>query len=123
MVTDAASRFEPIPLTINVVEDRDSLLVELVGELDIATVKSLQHLLSDDLERFTKRQVAFDLCGLSLIDSRGIALLSAVCEQVRDAGGSFSVKSEGWVRNVLQVAGILDLINLEERLARPDRPR
>jgi anti-anti-sigma factor len=120
MVTDAASRFEPIPLTINLVESQGSLLIELVGELDIATVKSLRHLLSQDLERFAERQVVFDLCGLSLIDSRGIALLSVVCEQVRDAGGSFSVKSQGWVRNVLQVAGMFDLMNLEEGPARTD---
>ena len=120
MVSDAALEFEPVPLTINVSEEQDFLVVELVGELDIATAKSLQSLLSEDIERFTKRRVEFDLCGLSLIDSRGIALLSSVSEKVRGDGGTFCVRSEGWVRTVLEMVGVLESLSLEEGLASAD---
>ena len=90
------------------------------GELDIGTAGSLQTFLSGDLDRFSSGRVLFDLSGLSLIDSRGIAFLSSVCQRVRGAGGSVSVKSEGWVRSVLQVAGVLDSLRLEEGLTDAD---
>ncbi len=120
MVTNAAPQFEPIPLEIDISDDEGCLRVELFGELDIGTAESLQTFLSGDLERFSSGRVLFDLCGLSLIDSRGIAFLSSVCQRVRGAGGSVSVKSKGWVRNVLRLAGVLDSLRLEEGLTDED---
>ncbi len=120
MVTETAPQFEPIPLEINISEDQDSLRVELIGELDIGTAESLQTFLSDDLDRFSVGRVLFDLRGLNLIDSRGIAFISSVCQRVGGAGGSVSVRSEGWVRRVLQLAGVLDSLRLEEGLTDAD---
>ncbi len=117
MTTESAPNIDPVPLKINIADGEGSLVVELIGELDIGTAGSLQDLLSEELDRAAQGTVRFDLSGLGLIDSRGIAVLSSLCARVRAAGGSFSVIAEGWIRSVLEMAGVLEALSLQEGLA------
>jgi anti-sigma B factor antagonist len=83
-------------------------LVELAGELDLATAPQLRECLVLP-EVFDAPAVRVDLTNVTFFGSTGIGLLVAACKRARAAGASFSVTGgRGIARQVIEVSGLVD---------------
>jgi anti-sigma B factor antagonist len=88
-------------------------LVELAGELDLATAPQLRECLAQP-EILDSPAVRVDLTDVAFLGSTGIGLLVTVCKRVRSTGGAFSVRcGDGMALQVLEIAGLIDFLEVE----------
>lgn len=92
------------------VERRDAAdgatVLACFGELDLATLPALV----DQSRRAeaNRREIILDLRGLDFIDSRGVAMILALDQRVREAGGRLTiVRGPETVNRVFEITGLL----------------
>lgn len=78
------------PFRCDLVPERESVRVQPVGELDMATVPELRRTL-DDLLDTGFRDLVLDLARVRFMDSTGLRLLVAARSDVHGAGGRLTV--------------------------------
>jgi anti-sigma B factor antagonist len=101
-------------LKVTVREIGTQTVVELEGELDVATAPILRDALVL-LELDDGIDLAIDLRGLSFLGSTGIGLLVTACKRVRASGGTFSVWCDhGLGRRTLEISGLVDYLELHD---------
>jgi len=113
--------FSPEPFACQVRHGRASAVVEVTGELDMATVEEVRAAL-DSMIR-TKRSITLDLRGLEFIDSSGLHLIAEVDAMARRDGFNFTVvKGPERVQRIFRISGVEDhlvFIDAPEDLAPP----
>lgn len=81
-------------------------VVIVSGELDLATAPRLQDALVGLIVRGV-RAVTVDMAGLGFIDSTGLSVLIKAMTQLRDQGGSLTLRSPTTAaQRVLEVTGL-----------------
>ena len=103
-------------LAISCTDDQDPARLSLDGELDISTVA----LLEGELHRLAAdgcNRVVIDMTSLSFLDSTGIHLLSCAHTRStrRDATLQIRPPADGPARRVLEVSGLLRILNTDEQ--------
>lgn len=111
MATQADAYRDDLKVTVR--ETPAQTLVELSGELDLATAESLREaLLVLELDGIN---LAIDLRDLSFLGSSGIGVLVAACKRVRAAGGVFSVWcGQNMIRRTLEISGLVDYLEIDD---------
>jgi|1186.fasta_scaffold90032_1 anti-sigma B factor antagonist len=98
------------PFTVEVVPDRDRVVVEPHGELDLATTGELRDHI-DDLVSQGFGTILLDLRRLEFMDSAGLRL---VIEQTTRGDATVTVvDGAGPVRRLLELTGVRDELPLE----------
>ena len=89
-------------------------VVELAGELDLATAAILNEaLLLLELDGGIGLEI--DLRGLTFLGSTGIGVLVVACKRLRASGGRFSVSCDhGFIRRTLEIAGLVDYLDVHD---------
>jgi anti-anti-sigma factor len=83
------------------------LVVQICGELDIATAPELREQLLAILNRQTTSRLILDLSKLEFMDSSGVAVLIDTDRRARLLGGSVAlVAPQRSVSRVLQICGV-----------------
>jgi anti-sigma B factor antagonist len=108
--------FRPEPFRCDVKQRRASALVELTGELDLATVGAVHDALQSLME--SKRSITLDLRGLTFIDSTGLRLILEIDALARQDGFNFAV-----VRGPQTVQRIFAITGVEEHSVFVDAPQ
>lgn len=81
-------------------------MVEVIGELDMATAPQLRDGLQRPLDDGA-RNVVVDLAGVAFMDSTALGTLVAVFKTVRDGGGRLCLAAaQAPVRNVLALTSV-----------------
>ena len=94
------SRTHRVPLTVRVTEQARACIVEVGGELDLATVATLE----DELRPLAGRRVVLDFRSLDFMDSSGISLLLRLS---RANPGSITIeRTSPAVERLLRVVGL-----------------
>ena len=84
------------------------MILELAGELDMASAEALQQAI-DGEQLSTAKIVVLDLQGLQFIDSTGLRVILAALERCRGRGQAFAVTpGSQQVRRLLSVTGVAD---------------
>jgi anti-sigma B factor antagonist len=94
--------------------DRDGgrATVLLRGEVDVLTVDQVRGALAEALQT-GPREIVVDLTELVFIDSTGLGALISGFQRARDAGIRFRLaKASPGVRQVLQLSGLLEVVEL-----------
>ncbi len=114
VATQVDSLPSPGDLKVTVREMPGQTVVELSGELDLATVATLREaLVVLDLDSGLHMEV--DLSSLSFLGSTGVSLIVMACKRVRASGGTFSTTcGHNLARRVLEVSGLLDFLELHD---------
>ena len=105
--------FEPPPFAIDVAEQGERTLLNLSGELDLATVGELEAALTSRLE--AGESVVVDLRGLAFMDSSGVRALVAAHQSAQDGAGSLVIvrAPRGTeVDRVIDVSGIATALGM-----------
>ncbi len=104
---DGASRFQ-----LDVLPDRERVIVVPAGEIDLATAPRMEGAVADLLERGF-RQVVVDLRQVDFMDSQGIRALVNANDRARDEDAMLSlILGKGVSRSVLELCGVLPHFNV-----------
>ena len=88
----------------------DTTVVDLSGELDIATVPGLRTVATEELERNGCDSLVFDLSELSFLDSTGIGCWVEIRSSATERGKQMTIRNvPPAVRRVLEIGGLLAL--------------
>src|SRR5829696_7557529 len=113
--------FDPEPFRCEVKRGRASAVVEIAGELDLATVDKLGNALHSLAG--TKRAVTLDLRELRFIDSSGLRLILQIDAMARQDGFNFAlVRGPETVQRIFAITGMEDhlvFVDAPEDLAPP----
>lgn len=109
MLTSAENIYErvPEPFHCQVKRGRTSAVVEVTGELDLATVEAVRHALQSVIQE--KRWVTLDLRGLKFMDGAGLNAILEVDAMARQDGFNFAVvKPPETVQLIFRISGVED---------------
>lgn len=91
-------------------------MVRAEGEVDIASVEALEEEIQRVVEEGSKR-VAVELSPVTFMDSTGLRALIASHHQLTERGGEIAVVvSDGPVRRLLEVSGLIGSLPVYRRL-------
>jgi anti-anti-sigma factor len=98
-------------------------VLELSGELDLTTSRSVLELVSSLLQEQGRMEIQIDLRHLGFIDSAGLRALLRSSQLCREAGRGFAVVAphEGPSRTLFEIARVTDQLSLQEDLPPFDR--
>ncbi|WP_426511231.1 STAS domain-containing protein [Dactylosporangium sp. McL0621] len=92
-----------------------TVVVEVLGPLEAATVSALRSVVLDTVETYRPRLLAIDLRRVPFMDSIGIGALVAASNKVREVGGDIEVRSPSpFVHRLLQITGLTELFGLPD---------
>ncbi len=93
--------------------DDGVILVSPKGEMDVSNASELREGLARP-DVLSAQEVRVDLSQVSFLDSCNIGVLVSACKRIRAASGTFSMRcGEGTVRQVLEVAGLIDYFEMQ----------
>jgi anti-anti-sigma factor len=102
------------PFRCEVVPERESVRVQPVGELDMATVPKLRQALEELVDAGFRRLV-LDLARVRFMDSTGLRLLIAARSDVHAGGGRLTfLPGPPQVQRIFDVTGLGDLFFADE---------
>ena len=91
---------------------QDTLVVRPSGEMDLGVADYFRSALEEALDREQVQNLVFNLAGVSFIDSSGLGvLLGRYKRVVRNGGKVFIVSPQPQVRRVLDLSGLLRIMN------------
>jgi anti-anti-sigma factor len=91
-------------LTLSLSYDESVFLIELYGELDLASAPELEQVI-ERAEDTDAAEILIDLSGLKFIDSTGISLLTTASARSSD-GRLKLLRATGQVERVLKLCGL-----------------
>lgn len=90
---------------------RDTLMVRIKGELDLAVAEELRALIDNRLKKDKPQTLILDLDGVSFIDSSGLGVIIGRYKKVQGMGGKmYIVRARPTVSRILEFSGIKKLI-------------
>lgn len=97
---------------LEIIPDRDRVIVAPAGEIDLATAPRLQEGIEELLDRgFT--QVVVDLHRVEFMDSQGVRVLVLVHRRAEEVGATVTVVlGHTLARTALELSGVLDHLNV-----------
>jgi anti-sigma B factor antagonist len=114
-----ATRSDGLPITVAVHWPRPHVcLVQLVGELDVATVPLLAGLLREHT-RPGPAHLVLDLAGVRFLASAGVGLILSAMRNDEDIRGRLhllGVRGNHMVTRVLDLTGLLPLLDIHDNL-------
>ena len=102
----------PPPFTAEIVNAANPVVIRASGELDIATVGSLQTCLESAASNGGPVEV--DMTEVTFMDSSGLRALIIEREAADGAGRGFVVVPSEAVRRLITIAGLSDFIEMRE---------
>jgi anti-sigma B factor antagonist len=94
--------------------DGQAVILAVAGDVDLATVMSLEERAAAALER-AAQEFVLELSGVEFCDSTGIAGLLRVRNATVAAGRDFRIEGVGsGVRRVLATVGLIEALNVAE---------
>lgn len=105
------------PLRTEAREEGGWSVLELVGQLDVATAPGFRQTLQE-AQYGRGRRIVLDLSGLEFIDSFGLGVVVGGLKRARAHGGELVVAAgDGRVRHVFEVTGLDAVVRITDRVA------
>ncbi len=95
-------------MNIKVTEEKDVVVLEIEGEVDLYNAPELREILKGFMDK-DKLDILIDLNKVDYIDSSGIGVLISLATDLKDMHGSLVLKSPS--PNVLRVFELTQLVN------------
>ncbi|MDQ3403307.1 MAG: STAS domain-containing protein [Actinomycetota bacterium] len=94
-------------------EGTDSVVISVVGEVDLATAPRLERSLDEALGRSGVTEVKVDLSQVEFMDSAGLRVLVAALRKAKDNGQSLILhRPHDRVRRIIEITGLSDVFGL-----------
>ncbi|NLJ76050.1 MAG: anti-sigma F factor antagonist [Peptococcaceae bacterium] len=91
---------------------KDTLFVRPNGELDLGVADQLRRTLDETIEKGRAKNLVINLAKVSFVDSSGLGVLLGRYNRISKNGGQvFIVSPQPQVRKVLDLSGLLRIMN------------
>ena len=99
-------------MLLDVEMKKDTLFVRPNGELDLGVADRFRKTLDETIEKGKAKNLVFNLTRVSFVDSSGLGVLLGRYKRVsRNGGKVFIVSPQPQVRKVLDLSGLLRIMN------------
>ena len=99
-----------VSFSVSVNRDDDTTMLNLSGELDIATVPELRLVATSELDRAECRRIVLDLSELSFLDSTGIGCWVDLRAHALAQSKQLSIRSVPLtVQRILEIGGLYEM--------------
>ena len=100
-------------MEITVNEQPDKVMITVVGDIEMMTIKELKTKLMD-AGNSTDKDIELDLSGVDYIDSSGVGVLISLVKLQKKKGKEINISAiSDKVLNVLKLSSLADIFNLE----------
>jgi len=107
---------------MNAVMNDARATVTMHGELDLATAPDVEERATLLLRRQPIDRLTFDMAGVPIVDSAGLAALVRISQRAHAVGCTLElINVSPFVRRVLDVTGLADVLNVRDDV--PPRSR
>ncbi len=87
------------------------LIFKINEEIDECEVQKIRRKLDNEIERYMPKEVIFDFCNVSFMDSAGIGLLIGRYKLVNMLGGKVKIANiNKSIKKIFEMSGILRII-------------
>ena len=113
MGVDESIPTDPPDLSVAMVREGPRTVVSVAGDLDIASVASVRHLL-DRAVATGADPLVLDLCDVTFMDSTGVVMIVQAQKRAASSGARFLLRGvTAQPRRVLQIVGVADTLTVE----------
>ncbi len=92
--------------------EKNTLVVKLAGEFDLAVADKLRTDLDNALDNNEIRHIVLNLTNVTYIDSSGLGVILGRYKRLAQHGGKMAfVKPQPQVKRILEISGLLNIIN------------
>jgi len=97
--------------------EQNALIVKVSGELDLVIAEQFKALIEKELEQLKINSLILDLEEVSFIDSSGLGAILGRYKVLSEKKGKMAlINPQPTVRRILELSGILRIINIYEDL-------
>lgn len=102
------------PLRLEFLREQGTVVVRVVGEVDLASAPVLREALNELIEAQGNLAVQLDFADLTFLDSTGIGVLVRALRSIRQKGGDLTLTNcrPSTVR-ILEIAGLREIFGLQ----------
>jgi anti-anti-sigma factor len=102
-------------LAVRVERQDGRAVLQISGELDLATVAVLQDAVADELRAGQPGEIVLDLSGLTFLDSSGLGALLQIRSDTMAAGGALTMAAVApGAARVIEIAGLSATFGLSD---------
>ena len=96
-------------------KEEKTLIFKLNEDIDEYCVQKIRRKLDNEIERYMPKEIIFDFCNVSFMDSAGIGMLIGRYKVIKMLGGTLEIKNcNKQVYKVFELSGILKIIPIIE---------
>ena len=101
---------------------KNALIVHLIGEIDQYAAAELKESIDVEIENSPKKNLIFDLSGVTLMDSSGIGLIVGRYKLISSLGGKVILcNASETVSKMIKLSGIQKVITLTKTQSEAER--
>ena len=90
------------------------LIFKINEEIDECEVQKIRRKLDNEIERYMPKEVIFDFCNVSFMDSAGIGLIIGRYKLINMLGGELKIANVNLqIQKIFEMSGILKLIPID----------
>ena len=92
------------------------LIFKINEEIDECEVQKIRRKLDNEIERYMPKEVIFDFCNVSFMDSAGIGLIIGRYKLINMIGGELKIANVNTqIQKIFEMSGLLRLIPVEQK--------
>ena len=101
--------------TIFCVENQDTLIVELIGEIDHHCAEKLRHDIDEQIRYWEAKNLILDFRQVEFMDSSGIGVVLGRYKKIHGDGGRVTIRNASrLVKQILDMSGVFSLMHYED---------
>lgn len=102
-------------MNVEISQLRDTLIVRVHGEMDLAMADQLRNEIDRQLDELPARNLIFELANVSFMDSSGLGVLLGRYKRISAGGGKIVLtRPQPQVRRIIDLAGISRIMGVFE---------
>lgn len=94
------------------IENEKILIVEITEEIDHHIVDKIRRSVDNEITRYMPRKTILDFSRVTFMDSAGIGMIIGRYKMMKMLGGSLEIKMLMIVQKILEMSGIMKIIQV-----------
>ena len=103
-------------MKITYIKKDKRLIFEIEEDIDECCVQKIRRRIDNEIQRYMPKEVIFDFCNVSFMDSAGIGLIIGRYKLINMIGGELKIANVNTqIQKILEMSGLLRLIPVEQK--------
>lgn len=103
-------------MKITYIKKDKRLIFEIEEDIDECCVQKIRRRIDNEIQRYMPKEVIFDFCNVSFMDSAGIGLIIGRYKLINMIGGELKIANVNTqIQKIFEMSGLLRLIPVEQK--------